>query len=169
MKKILLSIVAVAFSTTMLSQEFVVKVCEDKIEKTTTYIPTESIFVKSPSGKDGFLLSLYIQKKEDKIVCTGITVNSVVGSSCVENSTLYLVLENDEVVTLTAWNKFNCDATSYFDFTDENIKKISTIKLKTIRFKNGYDSTSLTGIEKGKELFFVRAVNNMVLKNVNCD
>lgn len=169
MKKLLLSIVAVAFSTTVLSQEFVVKVCEDKIEKTTTYIPTESIFVKSPSGKDGFLLSLYIQKKEDKVVCTGITVNSVVGSSCVENSTLYLVLENDEVVTLTAWNKFNCDATSYFDFTDENMKKLSTIKLKTIRFKNGYDFASLTGIENGKESFFIRVTNNMVLKNMNCN
>lgn len=169
MKKLLLSVVAIMSATTLFSQDFIVRVCEDKIEKTFTYVAVQSVLVENEKESQGFLMSLYFEKKDDKVACTGITIKSVVGSSCVENSSLYLVLENDEIITMTAWNKFNCDATSYFDFTDEQISALSTHKIKAIRFKNGYDFATLTGMEKGSENFFVRAFNNVVLKPVNCN
>ena len=169
MKKLLLSVVAVMSATTLFSQDFIVRFCEDKIEKTVTYVAVESVLVENEKESQGFLMSLYFEKKNDKASCTGITIKSVVGSSCVEKSNLYIVLENDDVLTFTAWNKFNCDATSYFDFTDEQISALSTHKIKAIRFKNGYDFATVTGMEKGSENFFVRAFNNVVLKPVNCN
>lgn len=168
MKKLFL-IACLIISSTAFSQNYIVNFCEDKIEKKTFYSSKEKIYVKSSDGKSAFLVSLYFEKKDNKVICTGLTVKSVVGSSCVENSNLHLVLENDDVITLTAWNKFNCESISYFDFSDEQIKKLSESEVKTLRFKNGYDFQTLTGFEKGKETIFIRAFNNIVLNFVNCD
>lgn len=169
MKKLFFSIIAIVCSTIMFSQEYVVNVCEDKIENKTYYLATDNILVKNEKGTMAFLITLHFSKEADELVCKAMSVKSVVGSDCVENSVLYFVLENDEVLTFNAWNKFNCKGTSYFDIDKNQAQLLSTFKINTIRFKNGKDFASLTGMEKGKENIFIRVYNNLVLKNITCN
>ena len=88
-------------------------------------------------------------------------VKSFVGSSCVENNTLYILLENDKLITLKSWNKFNCDGNSYFDFTKEDLQFLSESKIKLIRFVNGTDYAQFENTpDLDQKDFFVRVLTN---------
>ena len=84
-----------------------------------------------------------------------------VGGSCVENNTLYILLENDKLITFKSWNKFNCEGTSYFDFTEEDLQLLSESKIKLMRFVNGRDYAQFEKTpDADQKDFFVRVLTN---------
>jgi hypothetical protein len=120
------------------AQEYIVAHSIDEMTKKEYYLPTEKMIIANKEKTEGFTMSPNFRFENNKLILQSLIVKSFVGSSCVENSKLYFLLENDKVIILESWNKFNCDGTSYFDFSDEDLQSLSESKIKLVRFVNGY-------------------------------
>jgi hypothetical protein len=89
--------------------------------------------------------------------------------SCDENDVLIILFEDDTKITLTAWNKFNCEGNAYFDFSDSQLTELSTKKVNTIRFSNGRSHESLTvTLKEDEKDYFVRAYSNQKIVETDC-
>lgn len=92
-------------------------------------------------AETGFRLTPHVNENG---VLDGTDVKSVGIGICVENSTLIFLFEDGEKFKVTAWSKFDCEGVSYFNFTKTEVEKLTTTKLKTIRFTNGHSFESQT-------------------------
>ena len=102
--------------------------------------------------------------KNGGFMCKNVNIGS-----CDENDSLIILFEDDTKITLTAWNKFNCEGNAYFDFSESQLTELSTKKVNTIRFSNGrsYESLTVTLKEDQKD-YFVRAYSNQKIIEVDC-
>ena len=149
------------------AQEYVVEHSIDEMTKNEYYLPTEKMIIANKEKTKGFTISPNYKFQDNKLILQSVIVKSVVGSSCVEKSKLYFLLENDKVVTLDSWNSFNCDGTSYFDFTDEDLKSLSESKVKLVRFVNGYEYAEFQNNPVAeKKNFFIRVITNSKIVEV---
>ena len=140
---------------------FVIEHTVDKMTKKEYYLSTEKLIIANKEKNKGFSMTPNFKFEDGKILLQALIVKSFVGSSCVENNTLYILLENEKVITLKSWNKFNCDATSYFDFTKEDLQLLSESKAKAIRFVNGRDYAQFENApDADQKDFFVRILTN---------
>ena len=80
----------------------------------------------------------------DEGVLEGANVKSVGIGNCVDEATLIFLFEDGEKFKSTAWSGFDCEGISYFTFSKEQLEKLSSTKLKTIRFTNGHSFESQT-------------------------
>ena len=136
------------------AQQYVVEHSVDEMTKNEYYIPTEKMIIANKEKTKGFVVTPNFKFEQGKLILQSLIVKSFVGSSCVEKSTLYFLLENGKVITLNSWNKFNCDGTSYFDLTDEDLKNLSESKVKLVRFVNGYEYEEFQTIQVQKKLTY---------------
>jgi hypothetical protein len=103
------------------------------------------------------------------MVNNGFICKNVNIGSCDENDTLIFLFEDDSKMTLTAWNKFNCEGNAYFDFTADQLALLSTKKTNTIRFTNGRTYESLTyNLKDAEKDYFVRVYSNFKIVEVDC-
>jgi hypothetical protein len=162
MKKLFIIVIAfIGLSINAQEKPFIIEHMVDQITKNEYYLSTEKLIVANKEKTKGFSILPNLKYQEEKIVLQGITVKSFVGSSCVEKSILYILLENDKLITLNAWNKFNCDGTSYFDFSNADLQLISESKIKLTRFVNGRDYAQFEkSPETNQKDFFVRILTN---------
>jgi hypothetical protein len=143
------------------AQEYIVEQSIDEITKKEYYLPTEKMIIANKENTKGFIITPNFKFDQGKLILKSLIVKSFVGSSCVEKNTLYFLLENSKVITLTSWNKFNCDGTSYFNFTDEDLKNLSESKVKLVRFVNGYEYAEFQNNPSAKENnLFIRIITN---------
>jgi len=90
--------------------------------------------------------------------------------SCDQNDSLIFLFDDETKITITSWNKFNCDGKAYFSLTDNEYDMLKSKKVTAIRFKNGYSYESLTyTLKKEEQGFFINVYSNNVIKEVNCD
>ncbi|MES2004291.1 MAG: hypothetical protein V4450_07205 [Bacteroidota bacterium] len=141
------------------SLPFYIETCVDKMTDKSYAFGSKSMLC-SDDGKKGFIVRVGFNLKKDQVNYSGLTVKSAQIGSCVDKSTLIFLFEDDTKTTATAWNDFNCDGNSYFDFNGKMINELSQKKLKSIRFTNGrtFDSFTYDVPEKDRS-FFIEAKN----------
>lgn len=164
MKKILIISLFTLFAQAQ-NEAFLVKHEIDVIDKTEYYLPSEELIVANKDKTKGFVITPAFAKEDGIVIMRSLFVKSYVGSDCVEKSKLYIMLEDDNIISLSAWNDFNCKNTSYFDFTNEDLALMKNSKIKIIRFVNGSDSAEFDGVNLNKRNFFIRVITNTKVVN----
>jgi hypothetical protein len=171
MKKLLLNFVLLislsAFSQT--TTPFVIEHCKDKMTDKEYYFPEKKLICANAEKTKGFTISPNFRAKNGTLVNAGFICKNVNIGSCDENDSLIFLFEDDTKMTLTSWNKFNCEGNAYFDFNDNQLKDLSTKKVNTIRFSNGRSYESLTiALKEDQKDYFIRAFTNNKIIEVDC-
>jgi hypothetical protein len=146
------------------NKPFIIDVSIDAITKKEYYLPIEDLTVFNKERTKNFKVTPHLSKEVDGIVLKNLIVISNVGGSCVEKCTLYILLENEDLITLDSWNKFNCKKTSYFEIKNEDLLKLEKYKISLIRFKNGTDSSECDSYSLQNNDFFQRIITNSVIR-----
>jgi hypothetical protein len=104
------------------------------------------------------------------MVQNGLIVKNVGIGNCDENDEMIFLFEDGTKITITSWNKFNCEGKVYFDLSNNELDMLKSKNVTAIRFKNGYSSDSLTySLKKEEQGFFINVYTNNIIKEVNCD
>ena len=162
MKKLFIIVIAfIGLSINAQEKPFIIEHMVDQMTKKEYYLSTEKLIIANKEKNKGFSITPNFKFEDGKAILHALIVKSFVGSSCVEKSILYILLENDEVITLTSWNKFNCEGTSYFNFTKKDLQLLSESKIKLMRFVNGRDYAQFEKTpDADQKDFFVRVLTN---------
>jgi hypothetical protein len=162
MKKLFIIVIALTgLSINAQEKPFIVEHIVDQMTKKEYYLSTEKLIIANKEKNKGFSITPNFKFEDGKVILHALIVKSFVGGSCVENNTLYVLLENDKLITFKSWNKFNCEGTSYFDFTEEDLQLLSESKIKLIRFVNGRDYAQFEKTPNADQKdFFVRVLTN---------
>jgi hypothetical protein len=151
---------------------YYIETCTDKMTDKSYAFGSKSLLC-SDDGKKGFIISVSWNNKGGEVTYGGLSVKSVGIGSCVENSTLILLFEDDTKEQIGAWNKFNCEGNSYMDWQGKSYDKIFGKKVKSIRFQNGRTFDSYTYNLNGKEKdYFVEVASALSEKRIvpgSCD
>jgi hypothetical protein len=171
MKKLLFNLVMLisisAFSQTTIP--FVIEHCKDKMTDKEYYFPQKKLICANPEKTKGFTLVPNFKATDYGVKNNGIMCDNVNIGSCDEKDSLIILFEDDTKIILTSWNKFNCEGNAYFDFSDSELNDLSTKKINTIRFTNGYTYDTLTITLKIQQKdYFVRAFSNQKIEEVDC-
>lgn len=171
MKKLLLNLVLLvslsAFSQT--STPFVIEHCIDKMTDKEYYFVQKKLICANPEKSKGFAITPNFKAENGSMVNNGIICKNVNIGSCDENDSLIILFEDDTKITLTAWNKFNCEGNAYFNFSESELTELSTKKVNTIRFINGRSYESLTILlKKDEKDYFIRTYTNSKIIEVDC-
>jgi hypothetical protein len=171
MKKLLLNFVLLislsAFSQT--TTPFIIEHCKDKMTDKEYFFSQKKLICANPEKTKGFTISPNFKSVDGKMVNNGFMCKNVNIGSCDENDSLIILFEDDTKVTLTSWNKFNCDGNAYFDFTESQLSELSSKKVGTIRFSNGRSYESLTvALKQDQKDFFIRAYTMQKVIEVDC-
>ena len=70
---------------------------------------------------------------------------------------MIILFKDGSKITLTSWNKFNCDGDAYFSLNAEQRLSLSTLPVKTIRVTNGYTFESITVSEGYNKRYLIQA------------
>jgi len=90
-----------------------------------------------------------------------------IGSNCVENNELVILFDDDTKITLTSWNKFNCDGNAWFNLEPNEIETLSKLKIKKIKITNGSTFDSFTSAPKEKDKsYFIELMQAAKTKNI---
>jgi hypothetical protein len=134
------------------------------------FLSTKNFVCTNTQKTQGFVITNSFKGVDGKLQQNGIILKNIGIGSCDENDELIFLFEDDSKITITSWNKFNCDGKAYFSFSDSNYDLLKSKKVKAIRFKNGYSYESLTySLTKEEQSFFVNVYSNNVIKEINCD
>jgi hypothetical protein len=146
--------------------------CTDKMTDKSYAFGSKSL-VCSEDGKKGFIVRISWNWKNDQLYYRGVTVKSVGIGSCVENSTLILLFDDDSKYQLSAWNDFNCEGDSYMDWDGKSMNRILGKKVKAIRFQNGRTFDSYTyNLSENQQNYFVEVASAVSEKRIvfgSCD
>jgi len=171
MKKLLLNFVLL-ISLSVFSQTttpFIIEHCKDKMTDKEYFFSQKKLICANPEKTKGFTISPNFKSVDGKMVNNGFMCKNVNIGSCDENDSLIILFEDDTKVTLTSWNKFNCDGNAYFDFTESQLSELSSKKVGTIRFSNGRSYESLTvALKQDQKDFFIRAYTMQKVIEVDC-
>ena len=172
MKKTIISALVLftfnAYSQT--EKPFVIEHCIDKMTDKEYFLSTKNFVCANTQKTQGFVITNSFKGVDGKLQQNGIILKNIGVGSCDENDELIFLFEDDSKITITSWNKFNCDGKAYFSFSDSNYDLLKSKKVKAIRFKNGYSYESLTySLTKEEQSFFVNVYSNNVIKEINCD
>lgn len=59
-----------------------------------------------------------------------------IGLGCLDNATLYILLEDGELIQKTMRNDFNCDGLGLFDLSRKDLSMLATQKIAKVRLSN---------------------------------
>jgi hypothetical protein len=133
------------------------------------YFSQRKLICANPEKTKGFTVLPNFKAENGGMKNNGFMCKNVNIGSCDENDSLIILFDDDTKITLTAWNKFNCEGNAYFDFSDSQLTDLSTKKVNTIRFTNGrsYESLTIT-LKQDERDYFVRAFSNQKIIEVDC-
>ena len=171
MKKLLMNLVLLvslgAFSQT--TTPFVIEHCKDKMTDIEYYFSQKSLICANIEKTKGFIIMPNFKAVNGQMINNGFLCENINIGNCDENDTLIILFEDETKITLSSWNKFNCDGNAYFKFTDEQLIELSTKKVATIRFTNGYSFDSLTvTLKEDQKNYFIRAYTNSKITEIDC-
>jgi hypothetical protein len=171
MKKLLLNFVLLislsAFSQT--TTPFIIEHCKDKMTDKEYFFSQKKLICANPEKTKGFTITPSFRADDGTMINNGFICKNVNIGSCDEKDNLIILFEDDSKISLTSWNKFNCEGTVYFNLTDSDLKELSTKKMSSIRFSNGYSYESLTSVLKQDQKdFFIRAYTMQKVIEVDC-
>lgn len=171
MKKLLLNL-ALLISLSAFCQStipFNIEHCKDKMTDKEYYFPEKKLICSNPEKTKGFTISPNFVAKNGVLKNNGFMCKNVNIGTCDENDSLIFLFEDDTKITLTSWNKFNCEGNVYFNFTDSQLAELSAKKVTTIRFNNGRSYESLTySLKEEQKDYFIRVYTNNKIIEVDC-
>jgi hypothetical protein len=171
MKNLLLNLVLlISLSTfSQTTTPFTIEHCKDKMTDKEYYFPQRKLICANPEKTKGFTISPNFKADSGKMVNNGFMCKNVNIGSCDENDSMIILFDDDSKITLTAWNKFNCEGNAYFDLTNSQLQDLSTKKVNSIRFSNGRSYESLTiSLKEEQKDYFIRVYTNNKIVEVDC-
>lgn len=125
----------------------------DELEDKTYYMPSSDLIITNSAKTEGAKISFHLT---DKGVFSFLTAKLVGLGNCYEDNKMIILFEDGLKITLTSWNKFNCDGDAYFSLNAEQRLSLSTLPIKTIRVTNGYTFESITVSEGYNKKYFIQ-------------
>ncbi|WP_396137536.1 hypothetical protein [Flavobacterium sp.] len=151
------------------SNQFIIKHCKDKMTDKEYYLAEYKLIGANAEKTKGFTITPNFESKNGTIVNNGFICKNVNIGNCDENDSLIFLFEDDSKITITQWNKFNCQGNAYFNLTDNEFKQLSTKKVSAIRFTNGSTYESLTySLEDAEKDYFIRVYTNYKIVEIDC-
>ena len=172
MKKTIITALALftisAYSQT--EKQFVIEHCIDKMTDREYFLSTKNFVGANSQKTQGFVITNSFKGVDGKLEQNGIILKNIGIGNCDENDELIFLFDDESKITITSWNKFNCEGKVYFNLKDSEYDLLKSKKVTAIRFKNGYSYESLTyTLKKEEQVFFINVYSNNVIKEVNCD
>lgn len=171
MKKILFSAVLFAATSTMAqtAAPFVIEHCIDKMTDREYYFSKKKLICANETKTKGFTITPDFRADGNSYINNGFMCNNVNIGNCDENDQLIILFDDNSKISLTSWNKFNCEGNAYFNFSDEDLDLLSTKKVNSIRFMNGRTYDSLTvKLKIEQKDYFIRAYTNQKVVEIDC-
>lgn len=171
MKKTILSIVMLttfsAFSQTTVA--FKIEHCKDKMTDKEYYFAEKKLICANDAKTKGFTITPNFKAEDGSVVNNGFLCKNVNIGSCDENDTLIFLFDDSSKMTLSMWNKFNCEGNVYVDFSSDELEMLKTKKVSVIRFSNGrtYDNLTYT-LKPTEQDYFIRVYTNFKIVEVDC-
>jgi hypothetical protein len=157
MKKVFIAMV-MALPFLSFSQQCIVKDCDDMTDK-CTYYPNQNMILANDAKTVGFTLDARIVEKAGQLSVADIMVLSVNIGTCNENDKLILMLSDSTKLSLTSWNKFNCEGNAWFTLRESDINRLGSNKIIKAYFQNGRSYDSFTKEITGEnQNFFVKLI-----------
>lgn len=159
MKKIIiLLLVAIPFMS--LSQEGIIKDCDDMTDK-CIYYPRQKMAVANEEKTTGFTMTTLISNENGRLAVTDIMVQSVNIGNCNENDKLIIMLDDSTKISLNSWNKFNCEGNAWFSLKQSEIDRLGSHKMIKAYFQNGrsYESFSNAVLLEDQN-YFLNIIND---------
>jgi hypothetical protein len=171
MKKTILSIVMLttfsAFSQT--SVAFKIEHCKDNMTDKEYYFAEKKLICANDAKTKGFTITPNFKAKDGGFDNNGFLCKNVNIGTCDENDSLIFLFEDSSKITLSMWNKFNCEGNVYVDFSSEELELLKTKKVTAIRFSNGRSYDTLTyNLKPSEQDYFIRAYTNFQIVEVDC-
>ena len=171
MKKTILSVTALltfsAYSQT--TKPFVIEHCIDKMTDKEYYLASKNFIGSNTQKTQGFIITPNFRKENDKIEQSNLILENIGIGNCDEKDNLIFLFDDDTKITITSWNKFNCDGKAYFTLSEDDLEMLKSKNISAIRFVNGYSFESLTyNLKKEEKGFFINVYSNYIIKEINC-
>jgi hypothetical protein len=141
---------------------------DDMDDKDYLLTDLRGITYDGDSKSDGVIWDFFTTKKDGKWVVTDISLK-VVGLGCVEETTVIIMFENDEKITLEQWNKFNCDGNVWLTSYAQDYELLKTQPIKKIRVTNGrnFESFNFSDLEDYMKNFYINLIKSLDEGNEN--
>ncbi len=152
---------------------YYIETCVDKMTDRAYAFGSKSLLC-TDDGKKGFIVRItWNYKVGNEPTYNGLSITSAGIGSCVENSTLYLLCDDDTKIKTSAWNKFNCEGNSYMDWGGKLFNELTTKKVVAIKFENGRTFDSFTyKLSPKEQTYFIEvgeAIANKRFVSGKCD
>jgi hypothetical protein len=149
---------------------FVIEHCIDKMTDKEYFLSSKNFVCTNSEKTKGFVITNQFKGVNGNLKSNGLIVKNIGIGNCDEKDELIFLFDDDTKITITSWNKFNCEGKAYFDLSESDLDILKSKKVTAIRFKNGYSYDSLTYVLKKEEQgFFINVYTNYVIKEINCD
>jgi hypothetical protein len=170
-KTILLATALLSFNAySQTEKKFIIEHCIDKMTDKEYFLSSKNFVCANNQKTEGFVITNAFKSVDGKLQQNGIILKNIGIGNCDEKDELIFLFEDDSKITITAWNKFNCESVAYFDLSESDLTLLKSKKINAIRFKNGYSFESLTYIlKKEEQSFFINVYSNNIIKEINCD
>ena len=94
-----------------------------------------------------------------------ITAQLIGLGNCVEDSEMIILFENEEKISISSWNKFNCKGNAYFSLTKKEEQMLKSLPIKTIRVRNGETYKTVTSSDFSNPRYFIQLFNSIETKS----
>ena len=123
MKKTILSVTALltfsAYSQT--SKPFLIEHCIDKMTDKEYFLSTKNLVGANTQKTQGFSITPHFKSVDGKMYQSGLILKNIGIGNCDEKDSLIFLFEDGTKITITSWNKFNCEGKAYFDLTEDDL------------------------------------------------
>jgi hypothetical protein len=150
----------VAMPLVSLSQQGIIKDCDDMTDK-CIYYPKQKMAVANEEKTIGFTMTTLISSENDQLTITDIMVQSVNIGTCNENDKLIIMLDDSTKISWVSWNKFNCDGDAWFSLKQSDIERLESHKIIKAYFQNGKSYESFTNtVQSEDQNYFVNIITD---------
>jgi hypothetical protein len=174
MKKTICSFV-VMLSITINAQKqnvepYVIKHCIDKMTDKEYYIPKKDFVASNANKTKGVIISPNFEMENGSLVLNQLLCTVLNIGNCKEKDELIVLFTDDTKITLTSYNKFNCDGYAFYSLSSDDRQLLSSKKISAIRFIDSRSFESLNyKLQETEKDYFMRAINNHKIVEITCD
>lgn len=157
MKKVFISFL-MALPFLSVAQQCVVKDCDDMTDK-CVYYPRHNMILANDNKTIGFTMDARIVEKAGQLSVADIMIVSVNIGNCNEGDKLIIMLSDSTKLSLTSWNKFNCEGNAWFSLRESDVNRLASNKIIKAYFQNGRSYDSFTKEIEGEDQdYFIKLI-----------
>lgn len=159
-KKTILGLLLSLLSISYYSQTdsiYIKKIIDSMDDKVYCQASRVMVCMNTENKRIGFYLFPIIDFEKEKASISGIAVCMKNIGSCVENNEITILFEDDSKIKIKSWNDFNCEGNAWFNITNDDLSKLSSLKIKKIKMQNGRTYDSYTHEIKEDSDYFIQS------------